>query len=359
MNKNEVILLYKNGNARRKNESLVTLTDLQQSRYVMIDTSIMKNELSRNFVIIDSSRYLCFTKAIIDYQLYVTGWDAGNNEESEENLEPIHVETTSLSDVINLLNCIDRIYCLNNMILEDETCGEGLRVYVEYFQIVLYQNDVKIYDKYFSHENQVSHKNKNSRYITRIFYSIYSTPIQMMIKNNNYLILTNEITWRIGVFEEYSMLGIPLKESNTITLCRKDEVYRLAEYSDISCTFTVHDESEELRTELNKNIRKGRYDNVENIGTFLDYFMCCYTVFKLSGSNQFAHLEIISNMRFFISMSNLIYNEIYDTLKGDYTNDIFDSVISLNLYKEKEVDPKTIYLNEETMLSINDFLAIM
>ena len=52
MNKNEVILLYKNGNAERKNESSISLEDLRQSRYLMVDTSIMKSEPSRNFVLI-------------------------------------------------------------------------------------------------------------------------------------------------------------------------------------------------------------------------------------------------------------------------------------------------------------------
>ena len=142
MNKNEVILLYKNGNAERKNESSISLEDLRQSRYLMVDTSIMKSEPSRNFVLIDSSNYLYFTKAIVDYQLYGSGWDAGNNGESKEILKPIHVETSSLSDVINLINCIDRIHCMNDMILEEETCGEGVRVHIQYFQIVLYIYEV-------------------------------------------------------------------------------------------------------------------------------------------------------------------------------------------------------------------------
>ena len=64
-------------------------------------------------------------------------------------------------------------------------------------------------------------------------------------------------------------------------------------------------------------------------------------------------------MRFFVSISNLIYNEIYNGMKGDYVNDIFDSVLSLNLYKKSDINPKTIYLNEETMITINDFLAII
>ena len=167
MNKNEVILLYKNGNAERKNESSISLEDLRQSRYLMVDTSIRKSEPSRNFVLIDSSNYLYFTKAIVDYKLYGSGWDAGNNGESKEILKPIHVETSSLSDVINLINCIDRIHCMNDMILEEETCGEGVRVHIQYFQIVLYREDQKIYDKYYSHDE--NRKKKNSRYITRIF----------------------------------------------------------------------------------------------------------------------------------------------------------------------------------------------
>lgn len=357
MNKNEVILLYKNGNAERKNESSISLEDLRQSRYLMVDTSIMKSEPSRNFVLIDSSDYLYFTKAIVDYQLYGSGWDAGNNGESKEILKPIHVETSSLSDVINLINCIDRIHCMNDMILEEETCGEGVRVHIQYFQIVLYREDQKIYDKYYSHDE--NRKKKNSRYITRIFYNLYNTPILMMFKNAEYLILTNDNTWRIGSSGEYSMLGVPLKESNTITLCRKDELYRLSEYSDINCTFTVHDESNETKDILDKNIKKGRYNKVEDIGINLDYFMCCYTLFKLENADKFAHLEIISNMRFFVSISNLIYNEIYNGMKGYYVNDIFDSVLSINLYKKSDINPKTIYLNEETMITINDFLAII
>ena len=100
MNKNEVILLYKNGNAERKNESSISLDDLRQRRYLMVDTSIMKSEPSRNFVLIDSSDYLYFTKAIVDYQLYASGWDAGNNGESKEILKPansIPPESTEVS----------------------------------------------------------------------------------------------------------------------------------------------------------------------------------------------------------------------------------------------------------------------
>lgn len=357
MNKNEVILLYKNGNAERKNESSISLEDLRQSKYIMVDTSIMKNEPSRNFVLIDSSNYLYFTKAIIDYQLYGRGWDPGNNDESIETLKPVHVETSSISDLINLINCINRIQCLNDMILEEETCGEGIRVHVQYFQIVLYRAEKKIYDKFYSYDE--NHKKKNSRYITRIFYNLYATPTLMMFKNEEYLILTNKNTWKIGTSGKYSMLGVPLKESDTITLCRQDELYRLSEYTDLNCTFSVHDESSYTREQLNKNIKKGRYDEVENLGVNLDYFMCCYTAYKIENQFKFILLEIISCMRFFVCLTNLIYNEIYDGMKGEYVNDIFDSVLSLNLYKKHDINPRTIYINEESILTINDFLAII
>jgi hypothetical protein len=362
MKNSEVILLNKNGTVTRRKEKSLTKLDYMSSEYLMIDTSVDNKQISRNFVLIKSSPLLFnFTTAVVDYQLLASAITYDPMDHVDVLMKPVHVETNSISDLIRLINCIDRISCVNEIVLDDEMCGENIRIEMGYFGVTLYDERGEIYDKYFCRSDPEEWDDVcYAKSVTKVFKDIYSTDIiRKMISHREFLFINDDMTWNIGgMTKNCNMIGIPLGTSYTITLCTEREMVNVCKYHHVHFAYTIHENSKALQYEVATAFNNADYNVVEDISMILEYFLVSYGNYGLSGYNTFFHLEIISHLDFILSMTNLVWNEIYPNDHEAGINSSVDSIIEIELFYKKE-HARTIYMNHDSLISLYDFLQIL
>lgn len=361
MNDSEIILLNSDGSAVRRREDSLTKVDLVNTEYMMIDTSTSKKEISRNFILVKPTSLLFeFDYAVIDYQILATAVTVDPEEYGDAELQPIHVETSSISDVIRLINCTDRLSCINELIIENETCGENIHIEMGYFGVILYNKERKeIYNKYYSRkdsERGVYYADK----VTKVFKDIYSIRcLSEIARKKEFLFIASDMKWSIGEMNKNcNMIGVPLIMSNTVTLCTEDELRNVCRYYYASFVYTVHEDNKDTRKQIASAFKRADYNVVEEISMILEYFLVAYGTYHLTGYNTFLHLDIISHLDFILTMTNMIFGEVYQNQNETGFNSDIDSIIEIELtYKENR--EKTIYLNHESMISLYDFLQIL
>lgn len=353
----KLILLNKDGSITKRDETKITGMDLDFAKFLLISTEVSNSRPSRNYILIESSPLLLFGKAAIHYQMTACSYLDGGDAWDEHLLKPILVETDSITRVFTLINCLDRLNCVNNLLTGDlrTNAGENIHIDISYFEVLLYDKKGKeIFHKYYE-----SSPNSKEYYfsfgITNKFRKIYNSDIiPNMAKNSKYLFLNQNETWEItDGSRKNGLIGVPLVQSNTITFCNDMEMERLSSYIFMDFTCTVADVTKEMKKTIGLVIRTGDYDKLESIGISMDYFAISNGAYYLVDWKKYVHLDFLSHMEFIISIINLVWDEV----NREY-NFCTDCIISFN-FREGKRKEREIYFNEGSLLSLHQILNII
>lgn len=367
-----MLLLMKDHTVKRKKDRKITKKDLDESQYIMIDTATELSKLSKNYVIIDPKNIPWFTSANVTYQMLFLYDDHEMGSSQFEPIPPVETKVTSLSDLINLINCIDRLYIPNQMISNDQYYYTDVYIIIGYFEVTLYDESKKVYHKVYQNndnlENRYGEAVKFPLKAVKKFHDIYNTDI---IRNltiyNQFLYIHKDMTWDISAIStDYSLMGIPLLGSYTITLLDKRE------YLSISCIFGmsvsyslvfVYDKKEQER--ISALIRAKEYDEVSEYN--YEYILTSNLEYgrQYSYPYRFIYLDILSHIGFSIRLTNMIYFYIegYE-VEGVRKEEDIDTIACITMYnmvKNKKIGggDKTIFMNEDTLIPLDDLLKII
>ena len=350
-----VIVLYSDGTLKNKNEYNLTKNDIKFSDYLMIHTDIDNPE---NFILVESSKYHLFSKAVIDYQLSVVCSDDADLE--FDLLDPIHMETDSLTDLINCINNIDRFNVPNNLII-DRWSGDGVYTSIEFLSIILYDNNGNvIYDSIYDGRNKYSHQYMSFK-ITKHFKQIYSGNISNDLYRNKEFIYINKNKWEISDSSlGYTLIGIPLSMSNTFIFINQDTYIRLSKYKRYRISAMVYYSKQSTIADISEGIVNGDDEVYKTIDDLINTDSEIYidNVIDDYINSIKDLLDFVCFSKFAISVINLIFCELYpyDT---DFDNKHikwrFDTILIYNMYYNSK-HGKRLCINQYSIISVSDIL---
>ena len=168
----KIDLLKHDGTIEIIDEKRLTYNKLNETKYLLIKSTAQENDMTRSCIMVNSSSLFIFDKAIIEYQIGVSYDNFDDNEMyCDCELNPVYVETDSIADLVNLMNSIDKINIPNNLMNESMFDGT-MEFSILYIGVILYKNNIKIYDKYFM-KKESSTTEYHSWVIAKIFDDIY------------------------------------------------------------------------------------------------------------------------------------------------------------------------------------------
>lgn len=362
-----MLLLKRDKTVERKEDDKVTKKDLKESKYIMIDTSVTKSKLSKNYVLIDPKNIPWFTKAKITYQMLFLFDDHDMGCSNFEAIPPVETETKSLSDVINLLNCIDRLYIPNQMIANDQYFYTDVYIVIGYFEVILYDDDKIVYHKEYQNNDRLEARYgeavKFPLKAVKVFHKLYNTDIiRDLTVMNQFVYIHEDMTWSISVVShDYFLIGVPLLGSRTMTLLTKQEYIAMSCIRGMSITYSivfVYDD--EQRETLRKYIKDEEHDELSVLSC--DYILTSNLEYgrKFSVPFRFIYMDILSHIGFSIRLTNMIYYFI-EGHTADESIDTIACIILYNMIKDKNLKggDRIIYMNEDTLMSLDDLLKLM
>ena len=237
----KIVVLYGDGSSFTKKEDEITKDDIHMAEYFLIPV----DNNSRSYSIIKPSKYLSFTKAIVDYQL------CGLYDDYEEtrvvwsdNMNPGHIETTSICDVISLINCADRLNIVNKLINGDDLYEGQTQVGLSFLSVQLFSENKRIYESSYCRGNSYTTTLYDSYSITKKFKKLYSPIIIGEIWSADEVVglmsTKYESNWEIGPdMDSYSLIGIPQVDTNIITFLTQEEYDSLLKVNNLSCDFFI------------------------------------------------------------------------------------------------------------------------
>lgn len=350
-----MIVLYKDHTVKRKDDVKPNKKELDNIAYLLIDTSSEPCEYSKNYIMIDPSRIPEFTSCKIIYQIIlVTEYDG---EIDEIPMPKVETTTSSLSDLFNLMNCIDRLNCVNEFIINDQWGESRVMIYMSYFSITLYRENKKFYEKdYYIPENALEKYSVGD--ITKEFRDIYNTNIiKKLYKRKKFLFLYKDMRWRIEKADlDYYLMGIPLLGSKTITLVTPKEFLSIMDIKKFAFTYSLQEADKAQREYIKSYIMKGLYDD---LATVIDHdFILVSSGSYVSGEvYRFLLLDLLSHVNYSIRLTNFVYDHLYLTDDDDSIR--INSVVSFVFYYRSNKKEKEIYINEDTSISLDKFLQLL
>lgn len=373
-----MLLLLKNHKVKRKDDNKITEKDLEDSRYIMIDTSTELSKSSKNYVIVDPKKIPNFTKAKIRYQMIFMYDDHEEGTANFEPIPPVETETNSISDVINLLNCIDRIYITDQMLSNDQYLYTSVYIIIGYFEVILYDKKKKVYHKIYQNQ-EIDNDDELQKYygkgfsfplkVVKKFRDIYNTDIiHEMVSKNEFLYIYKDMTWKIDSItndKSYLLIGVPLLGSRTITLLLDIEFVRVMAIRKLSITYTVvFIMNKSHQNIINTQISSGAYEYIGEEA--YDYAIISQLDYGGSYSvpYTFICLDIMSHIGFSIRLTNIIYYYVegFETNMTD-AEDGIDTVVSINIYdkfkKKRNGGARTLFMNENTLIPLDKLLELI
>lgn len=373
-----MLLLLKNHKVKRKDDNKITKKDLENSEYIMIDTSTELSKSSKNYVIVDPKKIPQFTKAKIRYQMIFMYDDHDEGTANFEPVPPVETETESIADTINLLNCIDRIYIANQMLSNDQYLYTSVYIIIGYFEVMLYNGKKKVYHKLYQNKEIDDDEKLQKHYgegfsfplkVVKKFRDIYNTDvIHELVAKNEFLYVYPNMTWKIGgttnVYD-YLLIGVPLLGSRTMTLLSDIEFVRVMAIKRMSITYSIVFIMDEThQNKISAQIASGAYDNIGE--TNHDYVMISQLEYgrQFSVPYTFIYLDVLSHINFSIRLTNLIYYYI-EGFESDMVDDGdgVDSIVCINLYdffkKKNKGGMRTLFMNEDTLIPLDKLLELI
>lgn len=373
-----MLLLAKDHTIKRISDDTITKKELEEAEYLLIDTSVEQEKLSKNYVMIDPKLIPYFTRAKIRYQLLFIFTSYEEEAADFEPIPPVETETTSFSNVINLLNCIDRLYIPNMLLSNDQYYYTYDRIDIGYFEIYLYDGKKKVYHSVYQNKYLDDDKKFQKKYFERRkfnfplevmkkFRKLYNTEIiPKMISENKMLYIYQDMRWEISINTGFSfaLLGIPLLGSRTITLLNDIEFLQVTSIRKMSITYTIlFVANEKQRKNISFHISQGMYTEIGE--TNHDYHSISTIDLGMDSSvpYKFIYLDILSHINYALRITNIVYTYVegYEEAMVDYGDGI-DTIVSIDiydLYKKKKNGCRTIFINEDTMIPLNELLEML
>lgn len=372
-----MLLLMKDHTVKRIEDEKVRDKDIANAKYLLIDTSTEVMENSKNFVLVDPSKIPTFTNALIRYQMIFIYDDHDEGTPYTEPIPPVQVKTESLSNVINLLNCIHRIDIANEMLSNDEYLFVNAYIIIGYFEVYLYHGKKKVYHKLYQNTDIDDEKKLQKYYGERLlnsvkvakkFHKIYNTDIiHEMVSNDEFLYIYKDMTWKIQTAtneKDYILIGVPLLGSRTMTLLTDIEFVQIMMIRKMSITYTIiFIINKAQRDRINESISKGLYADIGE--EHYDYIIVSNLDYGLDYSMpyRFLILDILTHMAFSLRLTNMIYYylEGFEQQTID-EGDSVDSIVSINLYsfyKKKKSGMRTLFMNEDTIIPLDKLIELI
>lgn len=366
----KIVILYEDGYSLTKKENDITKDDLHMAKYFLIPV----DDNSRTYSIIKPSKYLSFTKAIIDYQLCGLYED---NEETRvvwsEGIDPVHIETTSICDLISLINCVDRLNIVNLMMNGDDTFDEQTQIGLSFLSIQLFSDDTIIYESSYCRENVYSSSLYDSYSISKKFKKIYSPHIIGEIWSTGEVIglitLKKGSFWEIGSnIDQYSLIGIPQVDTNLITFLTQEEYISIQKIRSCTSGFLIFYTKSETVSDLSSNIAGGApvaeiekiIDYLEDVYVGAEYYVPC----NHFSTGDCSHVvSVFANALFSLTAAKLIYSQLYpydlpfreDVDQPEETWE-FGTLLRLTLTLEGNPNGKVVFMNQYSFIDIQTLL---
>lgn len=355
---NEVTLLKRDHTYIRIPEDQLTEEMLLDSLFYMVRTS--PDPGCRNFVVAKPNKRLIFDKAIINFKLSTTSifdrWGDGELYESEDGIEK-HIETSSLTILISIINVIDRLVLLD-VLMDDENVGDKYTISVNYMHVTLYKGNKISYESGCTNSYSDSH-GYNPYKLTKAFSKIYK-PITYLsgITSGDTLFMSTNGHWMMNTdfSHKKGMIGIVAPASATVTFCTKREYDKLKDAKRSSITASVYaifDEEEIGMTEvLNQSILSGTYENLIDMGLALDFFFENTIEFRSYRYYLPKIVDFVAHSAFLIEMSNLLHDDFF--YLGETNKCPANTVLYIRLENIDGDYKKHIYMTKDTLVSPND-----
>ena len=303
---NKIILLMKDKTIQKINEKKLKKMNLEQIQYLLVP--IHTNEkLIRNYIMLEPAPELLFDNAIIEYQLALVAFD---DDAFHQYLNPIRIETTSLIELLDLINCIYRISCINHVSVEDMYDG-SIIINIAYFGVHLIKGDKRI-DNYFMDMNSgEDYPYYYAGKIVKQFSKFISDNIVNDLAHEaKYLTLSDDGFWEITKWPECEVVGIPMILSNTILFCTEKDLERFLEYNVAYYDYCVLDVPNDINGEFCECI-KNNQSRLDYYESYVGYYTNTHKTVYLVKSAKFSFLDIIINIKFILEISDLVFRELY------------------------------------------------
>ena len=356
----KIMILYKDGTVDTKKESKLTKSDIKNSEYLLVSIS-PENE---TYVMIEPSKYLLFTKAIIDYQLCVSSTDVADSFDEFDivELNPVHCETESVCDMISLLTCMDRLTSVNQMMNPEYISDSGMMsIGLCYFRLRLFKTNKIIFDEEFVIKSCVNIL-YNAHNVTKHFKAIYNNSIiSELFYSKEFLYLytsKNQVQWKVSkTCKKNALIGIPLPYSNTITFLKDYQYETLLNYKYLELNTLIYYEKNDVIAKMSEKIVNGE-DSVQRktiYNELSDVYMDECRYIRGSYTQSIRLIEVVTNILFILNMIYLTYSELY----GPYNSDEemrdydFDIIVTFTLsHKSSSSHSIEFSMNRFSILSI-------
>lgn len=350
-----MIVLYKDHTFERDDSFQITASSLKKIAYLLIDTSSEPCEYPKNYIMIDPNQIPEFTSARVVYQMiFVNEYDG---ELAEVPTPKVETTTSSISDVINLINCIDRLNCVNEYITNDQWMDARVMIFMAYFSVILYQDEKKVYkEEYSSPINGL--KKYSVGNIIKIFQRLYDADIiKRLYKNKEFLFLYEDKRWQIENTDmRYQLMGIPLMGSKTITFLSPREYVALMDIKKFGYTYSIQEVDDPQRRYIEKYIKEGLYDDLASVVEH-DFILVSSKTYLQGEGYRFLLLDLMSHIGYCIRLTNFLYDQLY--LGDDYGDITINSIISFIFYYRSNKKEKEIYVNEDAPIPLDQFLQLL
>ena len=349
----EVTLFYQDHTIKRISEEKLNKEDLLLAEYIMT-----RNTDDRNFILTPTSYLMLFDNAVIEYKINCA---IPGDDEICDITPLITTKTDSITDVLSLINSIDRLNCVNR-IFEEENVGIPLALGVGYFNLILEKKGKVTFQKEYKDSKLGLTTAYYSYFITKKFKKIYSVDLINEISlNNQFLFLYEDMTWEFGNYmKKPGLVGIPLALSNTITFCTTTEAVKLSRFRSINCSYLVIDTTgaEEQSLKLEDMVKEGKYDDLVELDPYFDYMMETFVTVSLTASTRYFHVELLSHLEFLLLAYKFAFpSEEKEDDHKDRDSFTLLSAIAIELHSLKET--KEFMFTENTVLPISDILKVI
>lgn len=356
----KIVVLYASGESDAIAEENLNEDDISLAEYLLIPTE----DKNRSYVCIKPHKYLCFTKAYIQYTLCAIYYNEDLAIFEVEPLNQVTVKTDSICDLYGLLNSVDRLTLVNRL-LNDVWWEDREPLSPVYgvcdFSVTLFEENTTVYHKEY-HRTGSTTIPFDAYSVTKHFKQIYHPfIITDLFMNESYigLIHGKHSKWEYGCrTNKYSLIGIACATTNTIIFITKNEYGILNSISGITIDamifYTTVDQDELLSNE----IENGSCIYIDDVYEFLEESFAENTInctgCKICNSGP-TLLEIIANISF-ITDSVVLFMEALYPMNHDTSSKphMYDCVLRVNFTKDK----KSCIMNRSTILTISDILTL-
>lgn len=372
------MIFYKNGKVKSKEEAYLTEKDFQKAKFFMISVS----SEAEHYIPIKPSEYLHFDKAIIDYQLCGVAPDEDYEYVETDDHHPVHIETTSIADLITLINSSDRLDLVNyTMSGFVGTIDSFLFIGMTFFSVKLIRDKRVIYNRCYRKKG-TSTVAFDSYQVTKKFKDIYDG--DFLIDHRIMFLLRakgNHIEWEMreigqsfttidySDIEDNTLVGISSSISNTIIFQPIALYKKLIHYPSVQWRITVFETREKNLRKLSNLIR-----SVKTIDESSYYDIFQYSEVYLEETFHMARrhwpyvlFDMFASMPYIMNMILMLYGETFGNSPiGEHADNVwFDALF---VFRLQGVEPseyvgsnyvgysKDIIMTSDTILSLDDIL---